>query len=182
MRLAAHALALNLAADDAVELVPEIQFDLELLGSSALLLAIAFLVALPVGWEREQSGRSAGLRTFPLVALSSCAYVLVSVFAFGDDVQAQARVLQGLITGIGFVGGGAILKSSNRVKGTATATSVWTTGAIGASVAHGRVDIAVLLSLFTVVTLRWLHRLGGTEAPPSDAVGDDEDEDADQDV
>lgn len=144
---------------------PLLEFELHTFIAAMVLLVLAFLFALPVGWDREQAGRSAGLRTFPLVAISSCAYVLVGKFAFGEDPQAQARVLQGLITGIGFVGGGAILKSEGRVEGTATAASIWTTGAIGASVAYGRVDIAALLSLVTFATLRWLHRLWGEESP-----------------
>lgn len=145
--------------------LPDVQFDLHTFLWSGLLMAASFLLALPVGWEREQTGRSAGLRTFPLVAIASCAYVLVSTYAFNDDTQAQSRVLEGLVTGIGFVGGGAILKSTDRVKGTATAASVWTTGAIGAAVAHGRLDIAVLLSGVTFATLRWLHLLGGSHPP-----------------
>ncbi|QDU86577.1 putative Mg(2+) transport ATPase [Planctomycetes bacterium Pla163] len=147
------------------EFLPNLQFDLETFATNGLLLAVAFLLALPVGWDRERAGRSAGLRTFPLVAVSSCAYVVRSIYAFGADTQAQARVVQGLITGIGFVGGGAIVKSSDRVQGTATAASIWTTGAIGATVAFGRLDIALLLSLTTFATLRWLHGLAGRAEP-----------------
>lgn len=156
------------AADEARSFFPDLQFDLPTFTAAAILLAVSFLLALPVGWDREKSGRSAGLRTFPLVAVSSCAYILVGNFAFGEDSQAQARVLQGLITGIGFVGGGAILKSGNHVAGTATAASIWTTGAIGAAVAYGRVDIGLLLSVTTFATLRWLHRLRGQASKPVD--------------
>ncbi|MEZ5977517.1 MAG: MgtC/SapB family protein [Planctomycetota bacterium] len=133
--------------------------------SNALLLVTAFLLALPVGWDREASTHSAGLRTFPLVALSSCAFVVIGLYAFGDDAVAQSRVLQGLVTGIGFVGGGAIVKSEDRVEGTATAASVWTTGAIGATVAYGRLDLAVLLSAATFLTLRYLHRVARVRDP-----------------
>lgn len=131
-------------------------FDLTILTQAALSLAAAFLLALPVGWDREQASRSAGLRTFPLVALSSCAFLLIGQISF--DASGQARVLEGLVTGVGFVGGGAILKSDDRVRGTATAASIWTTGAIGAATAYGRLDIAMLLSGATFATLRWLQR------------------------
>lgn len=139
--------------------VPNFEFDLTVLSTNAFLLVTAFLLALPVGLDRESSGNSAGLRTFPLVSLSSCAFVVIGLYAFSGDGGSQARVLQGLITGIGFVGGGAIVKSETRVQGTATAASIWTTGAIGATVAYGRLDIAVLLSLTTFLTLRYLPRL-----------------------
>ena len=90
------------------------------------------------------------------------------------DGAAQSRVLQGLITGIGFVGGGAILKEGATVRGTATAASVWNAGVIGASVAMGRYEIAIILSLLNLFTLRallplklWIDKKNGpaTEAP-----------------
>lgn len=145
------------------ELEP-ITFDLESLLHCALLLAVAFVLALPMGWDRERKARSAGLRTFSLVSLSSCAFLLVGQQVF--DETGQARVLEGLVTGIGFVGGGAILKSGERVQGTATAAGIWTTGAIGAASAYGMLDIAVLLSVVTFATLRWLPAMvhNGDEA------------------
>ena len=115
-------------------------------------LAAAYLLALPVAFNREQSSRSAGLRTFPLVAIAACGYVLVG-FSILSTTDAEARVIQGVITGIGFIGGGAILKSGGNVSGTATAASIWTTGLIGIAVAAGRFEIAVLLSALTFATL-----------------------------
>jgi putative Mg2+ transporter-C (MgtC) family protein len=74
-----------------------------------------------------------------------------------------ARVMEGLITGMGFIGGGAILRQQDSVKGTATAASLWVTGAIGAAVGLGSYDVAIVLSLVTIATL-WimspLKRLG----------------------
>lgn len=116
-------------------------------------LALAYLFALPVALDREASSRSAGLRTFPLVAIAACGYTLVG-FSILDTTGAEARVLQGVITGIGFIGGGAILKSSGSVTGTATAASIWTTGLIGIAVAADRFEIALLLSIITFLTLR----------------------------
>ena len=68
----------------------------------------------------------------------------------------MAKVLEGIIVGIGFVGGGAILKQDNAVHGTATAASIWATGAIGMSVGLGRFDVAVTISVFTFLTLKLL--------------------------
>ena len=121
-------------------------------------IAVAFLLALPVGWEREQSERSAGLRTFPLVAMASCGYILIAGPILAGHPEGQARVIEGLITGIGFIGGGAILKSDGTVRGTATAASIWNTGAIGAAVAFNRYEVAILLAVVNFATLRWLAR------------------------
>ncbi len=76
-----------------------------------------------------------------------------------DDNQAQARIVEGLMTGIGFIGGGAILKTGDRVRGTATAASVWSTGIVGASVAYGYYEIAVVVSLLNLVVLQLFTRL-----------------------
>jgi putative Mg2+ transporter-C (MgtC) family protein len=136
--------------------VPFVEFSV--LVKSLASIAFAFVLALPLGWEREQSERSAGLRTFPLVAMASCGYILIASGVLGNHPEGQARVIEGLMTGVGFIGGGAILKSEGTVRGTATAASIWNTGAIGAAVAFDRYEIAVLLSAVNYVTLRWLAR------------------------
>ena len=117
-------------------------------------LGIAYILALPVAMDRESASRSAGLRTFPLVAMAACGYTLVG-FSILGSTDAEARVLQGIITGIGFIGGGAILKSNSSVTGTATAASIWTTGLIGIAVAADRYEIAILLSALMFLTLRF---------------------------
>lgn len=132
----------------------DLDFDWNVVFSNLILLSIAYLLALPIGWERETRGRSAGLRTFPLVAIATCGYVLIGMAIFAVD--AQARVVQGMITGMGFIGGGAILKGEASVHGIATAAALWSTGAIGLAVAYGRLEIAVSLALVTFVTLRFL--------------------------
>ena len=73
-----------------------------------------------------------------------------------DAVYVMAKVIEGLITGIGFIGGGAILKQGTTVQGTATAASLWATGAIGVSVGLGSYDVAVTVAVFTFLTLRLL--------------------------
>ena len=122
-------------------------------------IALAFVLALPVGWEREQSERSAGLRTFPLVAMASCGYILLASKILSGHPEGLARVVEGLMTGIGFIGGGAILKSEGGVRGTATAASIWNTGAIGAAVAFERYEIAIVLTVINFAALRWLAPL-----------------------
>lgn len=116
-------------------------------------ILLAYLLTLPVGWEREKEAHSVGVRTFPIVAMAACGYLLLVP---SGDPAAQSRLLQGLITGIGFVGGGAILKEGATVKGTATAASIWSTGVVGAAVAMGRYEIAVILSVLNFLTLKML--------------------------
>lgn len=119
-------------------------------------LAVAFLLALPIAWDREQRARSAGLRTFTLVAISTCGFLIAARSSIGPSADAESRVWQGLLTGIGFIGSGAILKTEGGVHGTATAASIWTTAAVGAAVAYSNYDIAIVLSLANFVVLRWL--------------------------
>lgn len=157
-------------------------FDSHALAYRLAVLAVAFLIALPVGWDRERATRAVGLRTFPLVAVASAAYVVVARAVAEDGSDAQSRVIAGLITGIGFLGGGAIVKVGGRVRGTATAASIWSTAAIGAAVAYERLDVAVLLSAINFVALRLLrpfkkmvnasHRRAGDDAPSSEIAED----------
>ena len=138
-------------------------------------IGVTYLLTALIGWDREAEGPGAGLRTFPIVGMASCGYVLV----LGDmaDVTSQSRVLQGLITGVGFVGGGAILKEGATVHGTATAASIWNAGVIGAAVAMGRYEIAVVLAVLNLFTLRallpWKMRIDKRRAGPANEPGRD---------
>ncbi len=137
-----------------------IDFDIswaQILFSLTHLLA-AGVLALPVAWDQEIESRGVGLRTFPLVAVATCGYTLVGISVL-DSTDAEARVLQGIITGIGFIGGGAILKNKGTVMGTATAASIWNTGLIGIAVAFGRYEIAIVMALINFVTLRYVRQL-----------------------
>ena len=134
----------------------ELDMDWNLVLFNLTHLGIAYLLALPVAFDREKASRSAGLRTFPLVAVAACGYTLVGVSVL-SSTDAEARVLQGLITGIGFIGGGAILKSGSNVTGTATAASIWNMGLIGIAVAFDRYEIAVLMSAINLLTLRFVR-------------------------
>jgi len=116
------------------------------------LMLVAFVLALPCAFDREKESRSAGLRTLPLVAIGACGFLLVGE-SFLEDKGENARLMQGLIGGLGFLGGGAILKGNNGVVGMASAVTIWITGAIGMAVAYRRFEIAVLLSLLNFLTL-----------------------------
>lgn len=123
-----------------------------------LRIAIAYALTVPIGWDREAHSRGAGLRTFPLVSVASCGYLLIGQQML-EGSDAQARLLYGLMTGIGFIGGGSIIKGAGGVSGTATAASIWNTGAIGAAVAWGRFEIAIVLSVINFATLSLIRPL-----------------------
>ncbi len=136
-----------------------------------LYVGVAYVLSLPLAWNREHGEGGAGLRTFPLVSIASCGYCLIAIRAFSGQADAQARILAGLMTGIGFIGGGAILKQGDNVRGVATAASIWATGAIGGAVAFARFEIAILISLVTFLTLRLMSPI--KQKINSDDAGDE---------
>jgi putative Mg2+ transporter-C (MgtC) family protein len=119
-------------------------------------LFIAYVLALPVGLYREREAHSAGLRTFPVVAMASCGYVLLGAHSAHMSIEGQSRIIQGVVAGIGFIGGGAILKSESGVHGVAAAASIWNIGVVGASVAQDRFLLAAMLAVLNLITLRVL--------------------------
>jgi putative Mg2+ transporter-C (MgtC) family protein len=132
---------------------------IEQIGQELLRMGIAYALALPIGWNREKEARTAGLRTFPIVAIASCGLAMLGTSLSASSADVQSRILQGLVTGIGFVGGGAILRAKHSVSGTATAASVWNVGIMGAATGFGIYHIAVVLSLVNLLTLQYLTPL-----------------------
>ncbi|HVL89139.1 MAG TPA: MgtC/SapB family protein, partial [Actinomycetota bacterium] len=126
-----------------------------------LLIAAAFGALL--GLERERKDQPAGLRTFILVAVGSCLFALVSAFGFDDftgessDQAVRAdvtRISSQIVVGIGFLGGGTILRYGGMVRGLTTAAGLWVTAAVGLAVAMGfwvGASAAVLLTLISLV-------------------------------
>jgi putative Mg2+ transporter-C (MgtC) family protein len=124
--------------------MPDINFSL--VWFNLYQIGIAFVLALPIALNREYLTRGAGVRTYPLVSIACCAFMLVAMDVY-EGSDAEARVMYGVITGMGFIGGGAIVKDSGRAMGTANAAGIWLTGAIGISVAYSRYEIALVLSI-----------------------------------
>lgn len=129
------------------------------------LLLAAFLGAW-LGWDRERLGKAAGLRTHMLVSAGSALFVVAAI-EFKMTSSDMSRVVQGLVTGIGFVGGGVILKltEEQRVRGVTTAAGIWLTAGIGVAAGLGLGATAVLatvLAVIIVILLRpldhWLER------------------------
>ncbi|WNO62244.1 MgtC/SapB family protein [Rheinheimera sp. MMS21-TC3] len=132
--------------------------DIEQVVKNIVQLFIALLLPFLTAWERESSSRSAGLRTFPLVSMAACTFTILAMSAFTDP-DAQGKIIAGIVTGIGFIGGGAILKSSSQVSGTSTAAAIWSTGAVGIAVGLERIEIAIALSVMTFVTLKIIGKV-----------------------
>jgi putative Mg2+ transporter-C (MgtC) family protein len=134
---------------------------------------IAFVLATPIALNREARADGAGLRTFPLVAISCTAFMLVALDVYQNE-ESAARIMYGIITGIGFIGGGSIIKNANRAHGTATAAGIWLTGAIGVSVAYQRYEIAIVLSLVGFLAFQILEP--AKEKINSSSLSDSEEE------
>ena len=135
-------------------------------------LGLAYLLALPIGWNREREDRSAGLRTFPIVAVAACGFAILGTSTPGATSDSYSRILQGLITGIGFIGGGVILHDKGTATGMATAASIWSIGIVGAAVGFEQYPIAVALTLLDLLTFTLLTPLKRKlNAPPSGAGG-----------
>jgi putative Mg2+ transporter-C (MgtC) family protein len=126
----------------------------------------ALIVGAVIGWQRERSGKAAGLRTHMLVALGTSMFVIACIESgMGDD--ALSRVIQGLATGIGFLGAGTILKLADEqeIKGLTTAAGVWLTAALSVAVGLGRFVVTLLGLVLAWMVLAWLlhveRRIGG---------------------
>jgi putative Mg2+ transporter-C (MgtC) family protein len=131
-----------------------------------LRLVLATALAGVVGWEREQAGRAAGLRTHMLVGLAAALYTALATLALAaahGDVGMRAdpvRVIQAVAIGVGFLGGGAIsaARGDGQVLGLTTAASIWTTAAVGITVGIGQYLLAAVATVLQLVVLRGLAR------------------------
>lgn len=123
-------------------------------------LAAAMLMGAFIGFERERGGKPAGVRTHGMVALGAALFTVVSLYGF-DGPADKARVAAQVVTGIGFLGAGAILHQRDSVHGLTTAASLWVTAAIGVSVGVGM----TLMSLETSVLVFLLLRFGPRVRP-----------------
>ena len=127
-----------------------------------------------VGWERQMGRKPAGLRTHTLVCLGSTMFVLMAphaIKAFGTSNLDPTRIIHGVVTGVGFLGAGSILRQEGYVHGLTTAASIWMVAAIGTSVgvhAYGLAVIGTVLALIVLEGFRWLERF---LAGPSDGNG-----------
>jgi putative Mg2+ transporter-C (MgtC) family protein len=140
---------------------------------------LAFLLGGVVGFEREQMKRPAGLRTHMLVCAGAACFTVASIYGFDElgTVRDPARLAAQIITGIGFLGAGAIFRTGSTVQGLTTASSIWITAAIGIVAGLGLLTLAVFttfLTWFALFVLKGIEikrrrvRRRGTPQPSSD--------------
>lgn len=124
-------------------------------------LFVAFVAGVIIGFDRERSGKAAGIRTQMLVCVGSALMAGVSVFLgkwYNVDNADPARLMAQVITGIGFLGAGVILKNGNKVSGVTTAATIWTTAAVGISIGAG-IYLPAVFTVFLVLMLNPLASL-----------------------
>jgi putative Mg2+ transporter-C (MgtC) family protein len=138
-------------------------------GLILLHLAGALALGLMVGYERSYHGRAAGMRTYGLVCMASAGLTIMSGFpevwfgGQGADVMVvdPTRVVQGIVTGIGFLGAGVIMRDGLNISGLTTAASIWTSSVIGILVGVGFYLSAMGLALFSAMIMIYLSKLEG---------------------
>lgn len=127
----------------------------------------ALLLGLLVGYERSYHGRAAGMRTYGLVCLASAALTVIVGYPelwFGGRSQVIAypdvtRVIQGIVTGVGFLCAGVIIKEGFTISGLTTAASIWAASAIGVLVGVGFYFAAIMLSVLSAIVMMWISKL-----------------------
>lgn len=122
-------------------------------------LVLALVLGALVGWERELQQMPAGFRTHALVSLGSGVFTVISGYAFSGASADPTRIAAQIVSGIGFLGGGAILRHGGSVRGLTTAASLWAVAAIGMAAGAGLFIVAVGGTLLVIVTLELFQRL-----------------------
>ena len=134
-------------------------------------IGFAVLLTAIIGWEREKGNKTAGLRTHLMVAIGSALFVVVLENGSSQNPDSAregvSRVIQGIAAGVGFIGGGAILKleSQNKVRGLTTAGSIWFAAAIGVCAGTGEIGAAIIGTAFAWLVLSSLGKLEGRAKP-----------------
>jgi putative Mg2+ transporter-C (MgtC) family protein len=123
-------------------------------------MVVAMILGAVIGAQREATGKPAGLRTHMLVAMGGALFVLGPLQS-GMDLDGMSRVIQGIVTGIGFIGGGAILKLQEQraIEGLTTAAGIWITAAVGIAAGLGRWGLAVVSTILAWITLSLIGRI-----------------------
>jgi putative Mg2+ transporter-C (MgtC) family protein len=131
-------------------------------------IAGALVLGLMVGYERSYRGRAAGMRTYGLVCMASCALTVITgdpEYWYGGHVPAAVnaidpgRVIQGITTGIGFLGAGVIMRDGLNISGLTTAASIWTVAAIGVLVGVGFYSSAIMVAIISTCFMMWGSKL-----------------------
>lgn len=124
-----------------------------------LRLVVALLLGAVIGWERELQRMPAGFRTHSLVALGSAIFTVVSAYAFTGPGSDPTRIAAQVVSGVGFLGGGAILHYGGTVRGLTTAASLWAVAAVGMAAGAGLFFVATVSAVLVIVALEIFDRL-----------------------
>jgi len=122
-------------------------------------LVVALLLGAVIGWERELQRMPAGFRTHALVALGAAIFTVVSAFAFTGPLSDPTRIAAQIVSGVGFLGGGAILHYGGTVRGLTTAASLWAVAAVGMAAGAGLFVVATVSAVLVIVALEVFQRL-----------------------
>jgi len=136
-----------------------------------LRVVVAGLLGALIGYEREAHNKPAGVRTYMLVAVGSALVVAASGLVIGKGTGAvgdSTRIAAGVITGIGFLGAGAIMRGSEGVKGLTTAAGIWVTAAVGITVGYGLYILAIGGIVIAVIVVVVLRRIPGAHSERSE--------------
>ncbi|OGI04401.1 MAG: hypothetical protein A2287_06550 [Candidatus Melainabacteria bacterium RIFOXYA12_FULL_32_12] len=152
---------LSLDIFSGINLFDNINFDL------LIRVLVSTVLGFAIGMERELTNKSAGLRTHILVCLGSTVFTILSIYGFSNVttpdgvriVQDPARIAAQILTGIGFIGGGAVLHHGISVYGLTTAATLWITASIGMATGTGSYQIAVLATILTLIILVVIRKL-----------------------
>ena len=124
-----------------------------------LRLVVALLLGAMIGWERELQRMPAGFRTHALVSLGSAIFTIVSAHAFTGPLSDPTRIAAQIVSGVGFLGGGAILHYGGTVRGLTTAASLWAVAAVGMAAGAGLFVVAAVSSVLVIVALEVFQRI-----------------------
>lgn len=124
-----------------------------------LRLVVAVVLGALVGYERERKGKRAGMRTHGVVCLGAALFTVVSIYGFGPSGD-PTRVAAMIVSGIGFLGAGAVLHQRESVHGLTTAASLWVTAAIGLAVGVGMIGMSFMTTILVFLLLRFGPRPG----------------------
>ena len=122
-------------------------------GEMLLRLTVSMVLGGAIGFERERDSQPAGLRTHMILVMGSCLAMILSINIGAENGTDPARMAAQVISGIGFLGAGAILRSGFNVKGLTTATTVWTTAIIGLAVGYGYYWVGAFTTVLVLVVL-----------------------------
>ncbi|MCM1005120.1 MAG: MgtC/SapB family protein [Prevotella sp.] len=137
------------------------------LANSMFRLLVAMLIGCVIGWERKRKGQVAGLRTFTLISMGACLAMLLSIYVpqeyMGLKNGDPGRIAAQVVTGVGFLGGGAMIQQKGSIRGLTTAAGIWVVATLGMAVGVGMYGAAVIATVLVMITLisleHWEHKV-----------------------